>query len=88
MGISKTNVVYIISTDYGDWLLDEELNFCVEADEDLEPEMSIRIMDSSIAPPNTWDLWFHTLEDEEILEKIKPMIEKKVATLLKKAFEH
>ena len=81
-------ILYIISTEYGDWLLDEELNFCLESDEELEATMVIRIMDTALASGEDWEDWFQTLTDEDILDKIKPMIQKKLQQLANKVVDH
>lgn len=84
----KNRVLYILSTDYGDWLLDDNLEFCLEDDRDLEPEIVVRVMDTALATSEHWEHWYANNTDKEILDKIRPVLKKKIMLLLGKALEH
>lgn len=73
--MSKNSPIYIVATDFSDYVFDENLNHISEV-EDLTPIAVFRIAQTALAPAEDWDEWYlnYPLEDEMMIDSIRNVL--------------
>lgn len=83
---NNVHFVYIVQTDMGEFLYDQDLNFLTE--DNYEPIAMFSFQQEVLAPAEDWENWEREYPNEWIVDQIRMLIRAKMKRIAKSLEVH